>query len=64
MAFHGHACGGLTIGFAGTDYDTYLDLLENQKISFAKYDSDYVASYKANKTPFGPCWPTLRSSLA
>ncbi|MFQ9916592.1 MAG: alkaline phosphatase [Flavonifractor plautii] len=47
-----HETGGLTIGFAGTDYDTYLDLLENQKISFAKYDSDYVASYKANKTPF------------
>ena len=47
-----HETGGLTIGFAGTDYDTYLDLLENQKISFAKYDSDYVASYKANQTPF------------
>ena len=47
-----HETGGLTIGFAGTDYDTYLDLLENQKISFAKYDSDYVASYKENKTPF------------
>ena len=47
-----HETGGLTIGFAGTDYDTYLDLLENQKISFAKYDSDYVAGYKENKTPF------------
>ena len=47
-----HETGGLTIGFAGTDYDTYLTLLENQKISFAKYDSDYVADYKANKTSF------------
>ena len=47
-----HETGGLTIGFAGTDYDTYLDLLESQKISYAKYDSDYVASYKANKTSF------------
>ena len=47
-----HETGGLTIGFAGTDYDTYLDLLENQKISFAKYDSDYVAGYKENKTSF------------
>ena len=47
-----HETGGLTIGFAGTDYDTYLDLLESQKISFAKYDSDYVAGYKENKTPF------------
>ena len=47
-----HETGGLTIGFAGTDYDTYLDLLDNQKISFAKYDSDYVAKYKENKTSF------------
>ena len=47
-----HETGGLTIGFAGTDYDTYLDLLESQKISFAKFDSDYVAKYKENKTSF------------
>ena len=47
-----HETGGLTIGFAGTDYDTYLNLLENQKISYAKFDSDYVASYKENKTSF------------
>ncbi len=47
-----HETGGLTIGFAGTDYDTYLTLLESQKISYAKYDSDYVAAYKENKTSF------------
>ena len=47
-----HETGGLTIGFAGTDYDTYLDLLESQKISYAKFDSDYVAAYKENKTSF------------
>lgn len=47
-----HETGGLTIGFAGTDYDTYLTLLLNQQISFAKYDSDYVADYKKNKTSF------------
>ena len=47
-----HETGGLTIGFAGTDYDTYLTLLKNQKISFAKFDEDYVAGYKENKTSF------------
>ena len=47
-----HETGGLTIGFAGTDYDTYLTLLDNQKISFAKFDSDYVAAYKENQTSF------------
>ena len=47
-----HETGGLTIGFAGTDYDTYLTLLNSQKISFAKYDSDYVAAYKEKKASF------------
>lgn len=47
-----HETGGLTIGFAGTDYDTYLSLLKAQTISFAKYDTDYVAGYKQNKTAF------------
>ena len=47
-----HETGGLTIGFAGTDYDTYLTLLENQKISFQKFDDVYTAAYKENGTTF------------
>ena len=47
-----HETGGLTIGFAGTDYDTFLSNLENQTISYAKYDSDYVSAYKENGTDF------------
>ena len=47
-----HETGGLTIGFAGTDYDTFLTNISNQKISYAKYDSDYVAAYKENQTDF------------
>lgn len=47
-----HETGGLTIGYAGTDYDTFLTNLENQKISYAKFDSDYVSTYKENKTSF------------
>ena len=47
-----HETGGLTIGYAGTDYDTYLTNLSNQKISYAKFDSDYVTKYKAEQTPF------------
>lgn len=47
-----HETGGLTIGYAGTDYDTFLTNMENQKISYAKFDSDYVAGYKENKTDF------------
>ncbi len=47
-----HETGGLTIGFAGTDYDTYLTLLDRQKISFQKFDDEYIASYKENGTSF------------
>ena len=47
-----HETGGLTIGFAGTDYDTYLDSLTSQTISYAQFDAQYMASYKENQTPF------------
>lgn len=47
-----HETGGLTIGFAGTDYDTYLSNLTSQKISYVQFDEQYVAEYKANQTPF------------
>ena len=29
-----------------------IDNLQNQKISYAKFDSEYVANYKKNNTPF------------
>lgn len=47
-----HETGGLTIGFAGTDYDTYLTNLNNQKISFTQFDEEYIAKYKEQKTSF------------
>jgi Alkaline phosphatase len=47
-----HETGGLTIGYAGTDYNTYLSNLSNQKISYARFDSDYVSKYKENNTSF------------
>lgn len=47
-----HETGGLTIGFAGTDYDTYLSNLTSQKISYAQFDEQYVAGYKENQTDF------------
>lgn len=47
-----HETGGLTIGYAGTDYDTYLDVLSNQTISYAQFDEQYVSHYKENGTTF------------
>ena len=47
-----HETGGLTIGYAGTDYNLFFRTLDGQKISYAKFDSDYVSSYKKNDTSF------------
>ena len=47
-----HETGGLTIGYAGTDYDTYLETLTNQTISYAQFDEQYVNGYKENGTTF------------
>ena len=47
-----HETGGLTIGYAGTDYNLFFRTLDNQKISYAKFDSDYVSAYKKNGTRF------------
>lgn len=47
-----HETGGLTIGYAGTDYNLFFRTLDSQKISYAKFDSDYVAAYKKNGTSF------------
>lgn len=46
-----HETGGLTIGFAGTNYDTYLQNLSNQKVSYTAFDRN-VAKYRENKTSF------------
>jgi alkaline phosphatase len=56
-----HETGGLTIGFAGTGYDTYLKNIESQKITFARYDTDYVAGYIENKTSFADAMKDVES---
>lgn len=58
-----HETGGLTIGFAGTDYDTYLTNLHNQKISYAKYDEDYVAKYKEQNTSFADAMQDVKNNF-
>lgn len=46
-----HETGGLTIGFAGTSYDTYLQNISNQKISYIEFDKK-VSKYRENKISF------------
>lgn len=58
-----HETGGLTIGYAGTDYNTYLTNLSNQKISYAQFDEQYVEDYKANKTPFNKAMEDVKKEF-
>lgn len=58
-----HETGGLTIGYAGTDYNTYLTNLSNQKLSYAKYDTDYVKNYKAKKTAFSAVLADIKTNF-
>ncbi len=47
-----HETGGMSIGSAGTNYNTYLQNLSKQKISFRKFYNKYVKKYKKKKTGF------------
>lgn len=42
-----HECGGLTLGWSGTQYDTYFDILGKQTISFQKFSDEVINNYKA-----------------
>ena len=41
-----HECGGMTIGFAGTKYETYFDVLKHQTVSFTKFDQTVIKALK------------------
>ena len=40
-----HECGGLTLGWAGTSYGSYYDILGAQKVSFQKFSDEIMAKY-------------------
>jgi alkaline phosphatase len=42
-----HETGGLTIGFAGTQYDTFFDKVALQKKSYVAFDDEVLKPYKA-----------------
>jgi alkaline phosphatase len=42
-----HETGGLTIGFAGTQYDTFFDKVALQKRSYVAFDEEVLKPYKA-----------------
>jgi alkaline phosphatase len=41
-----HECGGLSLGFAGTQYATSFEMLKNQTISFKAFTDEVMKTYK------------------
>lgn len=48
-----HECGGLTLGFAGTQYESYFNILGRQTVSFQKFTDEIMADFKASNARAG-----------
>lgn len=45
-----HETGGMSIGFAGTQYSTFFDKVSKQKGSYVEFDSSILGPYKQGRT--------------
>jgi alkaline phosphatase len=62
-----HETGGLTIGFAGTQYDTFFDKVALQKRSYVAFDDEVLKPYKVRTSAAGAkladLLPAIRESF-
>ena len=58
-----HECGGLTLGFAGTKYATYFDVLGGQKVSFQKFTDEILKSFKEEGGSFEAMKPIITAQF-
>ncbi len=54
-----HECGGMTIGFAGTHYDSFPARIGRQTMSFLKFNRQ-VQAWRRNGTPLAEALPTIK----
>ena len=62
-----HECGGMTLGFAGTQYSTFFARIAPQKMSFQRFNDEVVESYKKatarDKARIGDLAPALKENF-
>jgi len=62
-----HETGGLTIGFAGTQYDTFFDKVALQKRSYVAFDDEILKPYKTKtllaNTKLADLLPAIKESF-
>ncbi len=45
-----HECGGMTLGYAGTKYQTYFDVLKGQKVSFTRFTNTVIKDFQEKES--------------
>lgn len=58
-----HETGGMAIGYKTTNYDTFLTNLTHQTMSYAKFDTECVARYRAEQTPFDQAMADVKDAF-
>lgn len=56
-----HECGGLTLGFAGTGYDTSFNIIDGQTKSYEYFDQYVFTSFKEKGGSFNDILPELET---
>ncbi|MGE4504419.1 MAG: alkaline phosphatase [Desulfovibrionaceae bacterium] len=58
-----HECGGLTLGFAGTKYDSFYNIIKAQKISFQKFTDEVLPAFRASGQDFEAMKPIITENF-
>jgi alkaline phosphatase len=58
-----HETGGMTLGFAGTQYSTFFDKIAAQKGSFIRFDDEILTPYKKSNAAAGGLLSDLDSQI-
>jgi alkaline phosphatase len=54
-----HETGGMTIGFAGTKYSSFVDRIQYQNISYVEFGAQIAAWRESGDTKFEDTWPVV-----
>jgi alkaline phosphatase len=61
-----HETGGLAIGFAGTEYSSFVDKLQEQKLSYLEFNrkfAEYKQGHSAEEAKFEDILPLIKESF-
>jgi alkaline phosphatase len=58
-----HETGGMTIGFAGTRYSSFIDKIQHQKMSYDQFNAQVAEWREAGDTEFEDTWPVIEENF-